>query len=239
MSVEIGHSTFPVFVRYPNQSGTASEEIEFLRQEVIESDPDFTELVSAMDIVLDNANEHGEIVGQMRDEGKYLIGISPTRGSSGDLDTIGGLFYAEGEDRGGDHAFSIVRMGAWMSPSRISEYTRESLREDLVDMSLADAGAGRKLFIPVPVRRLTRVLPFHPASEAESEGYVYGHEKELDQIRNLDVPKSLGNVLTLAMSAWHESELRHDGAPRFGEVLDGMQHLRSLKTSELFQRLSD
>lgn len=203
MSIEVGRSIFPVFVKN-STSGTPYEEIEGLKAEVLETAPEFTELVSALDEVMSNAQLHDGIVREMHEKGKYLLGISQYSGYSS-RETLAGLFYAEVENQDEDGAFSVVRMGVWISAARIAEAERADLRRQFVDMSLSEAELAAWRQVPVPVSRLTRVTPLHSLESEQAEGYIYGHRKDLEAIGRLAVPEALRQELAATVDNWHSA----------------------------------
>lgn len=135
MSTESGHVVMNVYVKSPLKSGISFGEIEKLIDEVSETAPKFRGLRAALSEVLDLAEQHSDLVTKFRSQDRFLLGIS-ARGSVVRQYELGGLFYAEGLQPSQDGAFSVVRMGAWISAARVPEEKREDLRQLLIDSSL-------------------------------------------------------------------------------------------------------
>jgi hypothetical protein len=197
-----------------HQAGVSLGEVRDLRQEVFETDPNFSELVLALDGLIAQPNLHEQAKDRMSGQGKFLMGIYDNHSSKRDLS---GLMYAEAKDRQPDRSFSFVRAGTWLRESRIQADRRERVEHYLVDMALQDVDGG--LDIGIPVNRLTRVVPFYPTRTDKTDGYIIGHERELDAIRSLPFPVAVRKAMASAARAVHRSELAvYGGQPVNGDV---------------------
>jgi hypothetical protein len=199
-----------------NQAGVPLGEVKDLRQEVFETDPYFSELVLALDSLVAHPRLHEQAMDRMYQQGKFLMGIYDNQSNRRDLS---GLLYAEAKNQQPDKSFSFVRTGTWLRESRVQPDRLERVQHYLVDMALQDINGG--LDFGVPVNRLTRVVPFHTTRTDKAEGYIIGHERELDAIRNLPFPIAVKKAMASAARAVHRSELVvYAGQPVNGDVPD-------------------
>ena len=207
MSIEVGNMIRPVFIRGEGTKAIRARHIDELRSEVLETEPEFTGLLSALDVHLQDTNRDGDSIGtfnKMINSGQYLIGVDEGYAYGY---TLAGLLYAEGEAIAEDDSFSVIRMGTWMSTKRITDLKeREQMRSSLISASLRimTDGVARRSHWNIPVNRLTAILPF---TSSDPEPYIYGHKVEQKQINDLEVPLDLRELLSRMTEGYHSGEL--------------------------------
>ncbi|HUC87686.1 MAG TPA: hypothetical protein VMR95_00875 [Candidatus Binatia bacterium] len=222
MSISARSGVLNVFVAGPDSSeinlGTSFGELEGLRHEVIATDPEFTELITALDETIAEPSLHEEIIKRRRAQGRFLLGISAGHGFY--MEDLGGLLYAEGVPTNPDNSLSVVRMGTWIRQSTVPSHEQESTRKALVDGSLYDVKGGKQSGIPV--NRLTVIRSLHP--KIGEKPVVFGYQKELESVGKLEIPQPLKNLLLYTMGSWHRSELKR-GRVDFRDVREDLQHV--------------
>jgi hypothetical protein len=223
MSISVECGAVNVFVAGRHDSGFPNgvlfNELEELRDEVVATDPGFTELVVALDATIAEPGLHNKIIEKRRKQGQFLIGISTEPGF--DMYNLGGLLYAEGSKPNPDKSFSVVRMGTWIRQSKVLSHMQERMRKSLIDMSLQPVG--EHIRFGVPVNRLTKVEPLHPY--ANEKPFVFGHVKELEAVAGLEVPERLKNLLAFVTRSWHGSEHMNGGEADFLDVRNDLHEV--------------
>lgn len=228
MSSDINHSLSCIFVTAPGGHGLSSETISAMRNEVLDTEPRLSKIISALGFILRDEHHHSETFHRMRERGRYLFGLYPSPAGSGSFtphaDPPEGLFYAEGKGLGRDGAYSTVRLETYISPWRVAQEDLEDHRQSLLKQSLGKVASGRQVYV-VPVNRTTRVMPFCGSDGENSRGYLYGYAEELAAVSKLDVPERLRSLLVFQTAAWHRSELKpgNAGEADFADVMDELQ----------------
>jgi len=218
MSIQFGDAVGYVFVKSPDMHGGETfAGLERLRQEVVETDPEFIELLSGLDEVLAEPSLHKSICKKMRAQGKFLLGITSAdnyRSHNTGTPYFDGLLYAEGrsitaEGRGddfNDDSFSVVRLGTWISKARVAPSEIVKSKEALINSALSNT-ATTDMKWGVPVNRFTRIIDIHPSAEEPVEGYIFGQRKDESVIRALEFPDALTANLLATIDGWYSADI--------------------------------
>jgi hypothetical protein len=209
MSIEIGASC--TYVYLGENGGQTLEALQQLKNELIATENHASEMAEALDRVI-SSPEPQEAPRLLARQNKYLLGIDEYAFSSGSA--VDGLIFAEGIEKQENGAFSFIRMATWISQARQRlGSTDEQLSNQLIDMSLVDVESDRHQdWGPwgIPVQRTTRIVPINPNPDEVPAGYIYGHRKDFEAIKQLSLPDELKRVFAEVTNSWHNAELNND-----------------------------
>ncbi len=210
MDYEFGPSSMYVYIGNDGINGKSKEALEATAAELEQAPEGLSPMRAALREIINNGSEDVDgLVDRFKSQGRFMLGIENGIAHDHFNAPFDGLFYAEAEQPQDDGAFSIVRMGIWISKERAEKkhYDEQSLRMSLLDMSLDEVTPEEKDDIwGVPVSRETKIIDTSSSSGLLPDGYIFGHVKDMESIRSLDVPESLKNLIAELVNVWHESE---------------------------------
>lgn len=210
MSIEVGPVGSYVYISEDGSNGQSEEALRQTLTDVTGSEDRFPKAEAALREVIESGGNRRHLLDRFKAQGRFLIGIKEYHGFGKVDQPLDGLLYAEVEGLMDSGAFSVVRMGTWVTQARANKqpYEERSLREQLIDMGLSEVRPddSNDLIWGVPVSRATRIIDFGVPPDLLPDGYIYGHAKDREAVRNLDVPEPLKYLIATLVDTWHEAE---------------------------------
>lgn len=204
-----------IYITADGLNGQSEEHLRDIRDQILSDENPSLEMVDALDVVLANPRPDSNGVKALREQGKFLLGVTDYL-AFGDDKLVDGLLFAQGEDLRDSGAFSVVRMATWIRQGRKQAHKTDSeLRNSAVSLGLTDIEGddiGSHGPWGVPVERTTRIISLQPNDSERPEGYIYGHRKDFEAIEGLALPNDLKRVFADVAATWHEAELEGDSS---------------------------
>ncbi len=112
-------------------------------------------------------------------------------------------------------------MGTWISKERADKRRddEQSLRKALIDLGLREVKPDKEdRTWGVSVSRETRIKSFNPTPGEPEDGYVYGHRKDFEAIKTLEVPDDLKDLIASLVDSWHKAKETDDLDARIAKI---------------------